>query len=74
MFFNEFLCHQCLDRGDNRFHCYFAWEYQHLSPFDLVWVEKYINMTYVILFMTYVMTGSNYKPVSAKNKPFSHLS
>ena len=74
MFFNEFLCHQCLYRGDNRLDCYFAWENQCLAPFDLVWVEKYINMTYVILFMTYVMTGSNYKPVLAKNKPFSHLS
>jgi len=34
------------------------------SPFDLFRLEKYLNMTYVILIMTYVMTGSKWLKLS----------
>jgi hypothetical protein len=58
MTLEKFMSHQCSHCGYDGFHSDLAWNYQWYSPFHIGYVEKYIKMTYVICFMTYVMTGS----------------
>lgn len=54
----QLLCEQRLYGWYDGFYCDFAWNYQGgCSPVELVARERYISMSYVIYFMTYVMSG-----------------